>query len=108
MIKIYKYFLFLFLITGLLTSCQTVREGLEGKKKSKNAEEFLIDKKNPLVLPPDFSLLPVPETRDQSNNTENEFNLEKILSENPNVDKDSKVKSSNSIEKSILEKINKE
>ena len=29
-----------------LTQCQTLREGLEGSKKGKNAEEFLIDKKN--------------------------------------------------------------
>ena len=107
MIKLYKYFLFLFLITSLLTACQTVRDGFEGKKKSKNAEEFLIDKKNPLVLPPDFSLLPEPETKDQTNNTENEFNLKKILEGNSNNDKNFKVKSSNSVEKSILEKINK-
>ena len=40
--------------------CQSLKDGLEGNKKSKTAEEFLIEKKNPLVLPPDFEELPEP------------------------------------------------
>lgn len=42
----------LFCIFALsVSSCQSVKEGLSGQKK-KNSDEFLIEKKNPLVLPP--------------------------------------------------------
>ena len=54
----FRKIIFLFLLMGLCSGCQSLREGLEGNKKSKSAEEFLIEKKNPLVLPPDYSKLP--------------------------------------------------
>ena len=50
------YFVLVFFI--FLTGCQSIKDGLEGNKKTKSAEEFLIQKKNPLVLPPDYSKLP--------------------------------------------------
>ena len=31
-----------------------------GKKRSEQGDEFLIDKKNPLTMPPDFEKLPIP------------------------------------------------
>ena len=43
----------------LLSSCQSAKEGLSGGKKD-NTDEFLVQKKNPLVLPPDYSDLPLP------------------------------------------------
>ena len=66
----YKKLIFLFLLMGLCSGCQSLREGLEGNKKSKSAEEFLIEKKNPLVLPPDYSKLPEPS---EKNVEENDF-----------------------------------
>ena len=89
---------------NFLTACQTVKEGLEGKKKSQSAEEFLIEKKNPLVLPPDFSKLPIPKS-ESSSISENEFDVESIIKGNSNNKESSKIKSSSTIEKSILEKI---
>ena len=75
--KTYKLSVILFVLLNFLTACQSVREGFEGKKKSQSAEEFLIEKKNPLVLPPDFSkLIPKSETTSIS---ENEFDLESII-----------------------------
>ena len=43
--KNYKKLILLFLIINLLNGCQTIKDGLEGNKKSKSAEEFLIQKK---------------------------------------------------------------
>ena len=43
----------------LLSSCQSAKEGLSGRKKD-NTDEFLVQKKNPLVLPPDYNDLPLP------------------------------------------------
>ena len=57
--------------------CQSLKDGLEGNKKSKSSEEFLV-KKDPLVLPPDFTKLPLPNDKvDEKNN--NEFDLENVL-----------------------------
>ena len=47
-----RYF-FLIFIFFILNACQTVQDGLAGKK-NRNSDEFLIEKKNPLELPPDF------------------------------------------------------
>ena len=55
--KILLYFsCFLFLY-----SCQTVKDGLTGKKQE-NSDEFLVIKKNPLEIPPNFDELPVPQS----------------------------------------------
>ena len=48
-----------FLILLLLNSCGTIAEGLGGSKK-KGSDEFLVEKKSPLVLPPSFGELPEP------------------------------------------------
>ena len=61
----FRTLIFLFLLMGLFSGCQSLRDGLEGNKKSKSAEEFLIEKKNPLVLPPDYSKLPEPSEEDE-------------------------------------------
>ena len=61
-------------------SCQSVKDGLSGKK-SENSDEFLVQKKSPLVLPPKFLELPQPKDKDEENiQLEEEINIEKILS----------------------------
>jgi len=69
--------IFLILIACLiLTACQSVKDGLSGNK-SNNSDEFLIQKKNPLVLPPKFSELPKPQdTQKNGEITLNEDNLD--------------------------------
>ena len=44
-----------------LYSCQSVKDGLTGKKQE-NSDEFLVIKKNPLEIPPNFDELPVPQS----------------------------------------------
>ena len=52
--------IFLVLLMMLLTvSCQTIRDAVSGVKRE-NSDEFLVQKKHPLVLPPDFTDLPEP------------------------------------------------
>ena len=53
-----KYF-FLISIFFILSACQSVKDGLAGNK-NENSDEFLIEKKNPLEIPPDFGSLPEP------------------------------------------------
>ena len=101
-------FKYLFVLLILLNSCQSVKDGLSGNKKN-TAEEFLVEKKNPLVLPPDFEKLPKPGNIDLKVSEEGDIDLENIIGKS-NVTK-TKSKSENidvSLEKSILDKINKD
>ena len=94
------------LITILfLNSCA----GFKLKKKSSSGEEFLIEKKDPLILPPDYSKLPEPnEQKSLPNEEDDKIKLETIFNgDSSNVDSDNK-KTETGIEKSILEKIQKQ
>ena len=102
---------FIFLITVIflyLSGCQSIKDGLEGKKKSNKDEEFLIKKKNPLVLPPDFTELPTPIDKSQKDIEEDEFDLKKILNTNKSMTLKTNKKSetNSSLKKKILKKIN--
>jgi len=89
-----------------LMSCQSVKDGLTGKKTN-NTDEFLIKKKNPLVLPPEFEKLPEP--RDTVKKEEEDiFNILKIVKKDQKEIKNIEIEKSESLEKSILKKINKE
>jgi len=65
-----KKVLLTIIILSFLNSCQSVSEGFKLKKKN-NGDEFLVEKKNPLVLPPDYSELPTPENINSLNKNEN-------------------------------------
>ena len=98
----------LFLIILLFNGCQSVKDGLTGQKKG-NSDEFLIEKKSPLVLPPEFSELPQPEMLNTEKDTEDEIDIKKLIT---NKSGDTKIISNDSngsmaLEKSILKKIRK-
>ena len=56
-----KVMLFLTIVFFTFQSCETVKEGFTSQKK-KSTDEFLVEKKSPLVMPPDFNELPLPKT----------------------------------------------
>ena len=99
-----KLFLFI-MILNFLAACQSAKDALTLKKRN-TADEFLVEKKNPLVLPPVYGDLPLPENESkiiEENNSEDiqaKLGKNKIIkNENPKNSKPS------SIEKSVLEKI---
>ena len=74
-------------------------------KKKATTDEFLIEKKNPLVLPPDYSELPVPRKEKNKIKKEKEsIDLSKILSE---TETDKNIIPKDNLEKSIFDKIEK-
>ena len=96
--------LFLILILFFLSSCQGVKDALSGKKYE-NSDEFLVIKKNPLVLPPNFNQLPTPKDVVETSQIENiENEIEDLLS---SIKKDESVETSSSTdtEDFVLEKI---
>ena len=106
--KLYMSKVYLVLIIFLINGCQSVKDGLTGQKKN-NSDEFLIEKKNPLVLPPEFSELPEPTILIKENNIEEGIDLKKLITKK-SVNSKSISSGSNSnkaLEKSILEKIKK-
>ena len=99
----------LLLLLILLSSCQAIKDGLTGKKND-NSDEFLVKKKNPLELPPDFDELPAPKKNEENINQSNEIDEE---IENLFKNSDDEIESSNdaadinqSAEEFILKKIN--
>ena len=64
---------FIFLVFFLfLVNCQSAKDALTLKKKPAS-DEFLVEKKSPLVLPPDYGELPFPnEYKEINNQTKNE------------------------------------
>ena len=104
MYKFTKISKFLFLLF-FLCSCG-VGEALQGKKRSDQGDEFLIDKKNPLVLPPDFDKLPTPGEVDKSTKDikSDQSNIKNLLKNSDNKIVSNSGESS-SIEGFILKKI---
>jgi hypothetical protein len=101
-----KKILNLFVLLILLASCENIEKGLGLKKDAPN--EFLIEKRNPLIMPPNFDLLP-PDSVSQNNRKDEKDNLKEIFNKNLGKDKQDggidKGTNSGSLEKSILEKI---
>ena len=98
----------LLILLLFIYSCGSVGEALQGKKRSDQGDEFLIDKKNPLVMPPDFDKLPKPgeanvkSTKDIENN---QSNIKDLLKKSDIEEDNSSSEQSTSIESSILKKI---
>ena len=104
--KLYKFFIAISIVI-LLSSCSTIRDGFSNQKKN-NSDEFLVEKKSPLVMPPNFNDLPVP----SQNKEKSEMNQNKIKdlvtkNETENSEVNTSVENNTSIEQSILKKINK-
>ena len=103
--RIINNILKIFSVSLLLFSCSGALDGFKLKRKSTSGDEFLIQKKDPLVLPPDFSKLPNPENEIEE--TEKEESQVEIVFKNDNSENNDTNSSSSGLEKSILKKIQK-
>ena len=105
-IKTTAQILFLLMLV-FITSCQSAKNVITGKEAQSKGEEFLVEKKNPLVVPPDFDELPIPQ--ENTNLTENtiqkDSDFEKLLKEENKSDTIAANDSSGTTEESILKKI---
>ena len=97
MFKRVNYILLLVFLTSCADSWDSVKRGLTGTKKS-SADEFLVEKKDPLILPPDFENLPTPEDRAIALEEDSIFQNTLEVSEED-------ASTSKSVESSILKKI---
>ncbi len=97
-----KNIISIILLFAFLTSCadtfDSVKRGLTGAKKS-SADEFLVKKKDPLILPPDYENLPNPDERDL------DLEEESIFQDTLETEKEEGSTNRSSAETSILKKI---
>ena len=70
--------LLIFLVTSCDDSWSNVKRGLTGAKQ-KSTDEFLVQKKDPLILPTDFDNLPTPSEREEAIEEMSGFSIEKTL-----------------------------
>jgi hypothetical protein len=95
----------LLIILFSVVSCSSFKDAgsVLRNEKTKTTDEFLIKKKEPLVLPPDYDKIPEPGTISRQAEKE-EDKIKKILKA-PNTEEVSK--KSSSVEQSILNEIRK-
>ena len=91
----------------LLLSCGIVKEGFQNPKK-KSSDEFLVEKKSPLVMPPNFNELPIPKI-DQNYENLNDNKIKELINEKENKpDNNSETTEINiTLEEDLIEKIKK-
>jgi len=99
--KQFKFYIVLSIVI-FLSSCGTMKKGFINQKKD-NSDEFLVEKKSPLVMPPDYNELPTP----KGENVEKETNdIESLISKTNNDEtKENLDEKSSTFESSILKKI---
>ena len=94
----------------LLNSCTGFSDAIQGKKRSENSDEFLVQKKNPLTAPPDMDELPVPSDQEKTSeeiSVDDSDKIKKALNIESNKTEDNNnTNNKKNIEKLILEKIN--
>ncbi len=81
-----------------------------GSKRSKSNDEFLVHKKKPLVVPPDYEDMPSPKQaqKDEPKISESSESIEDLLNiKNKENNESFEIGKDKSLEQSILKKINK-
>ena len=103
MIKNIKSSLLIIFSTILITNCGTVQKAFDPQNKN-TSEEFLVEKKSPLSIPPSFEELPVP-SNEKVNKESQINNIESLITEKSNNEKLETLESDKDFDQLILDKI---
>tara|TARA_Y100000591_G_C21549620_1_gene553008 strand:+ start:11 stop:322 length:312 start_codon:yes stop_codon:yes gene_type:complete len=101
--KLIKILFFLSLIL-FFYSCATVKEGFINQRKN-SSDEFLVEKKSPLVLPPEYNELLEPKDSTENLDTENKKIKEILINSDTKID--NKEFSDGDFEDKLIKKIKK-
>ena len=99
--KIKKLILLNFILI-MFASCTSVKEGLTNQKK-KSSDEFFVQKKSPLVMPPSYGELPSPTSKETKKDEKN--NIQNLIGKSKDQTIQTSSNKNKSLEKSILSKI---
>ena len=103
----FKYLKYSFILLFLLCSCgetgKSFKRALTGEKKL-STDEFLVKKKDPLILPPRFDILPLPRPTEGVNELDDSVDIESLLSKQ-SKNKEGNLEIQKKLEQSILKNI---
>ena len=85
MIKNIKFLILIILGTIILSNCGLMQQAFDPQNKN-TSEEFLIEKKSPLSMPPSFEELPV-QSNEKIDQESQINNIESLITENNNNEK---------------------
>lgn len=102
MINKIKFFLLIIIFNFILASCSSVQKALDPQTKN-SSEEFLVEKKSPLSMPPDFDKLPVPQA--DKNFEQDTYELEDLIKKNEKANLQNKENKNLELEELILDQI---
>ena len=104
----FKKITYILLLIFFTTSCggtfDSVKRGITGQKRQ-STDEFLIQKKDPLVLPPRFDELPEPGRSGFKGEEEEALDIEDLLRLKDDEIDSIEIKSDGNLEESVLRKI---
>ena len=103
MIKIFNKILVIITLGLFISSCNTVKKAFDPQRKN-SSEEFLVEKKSPLSMPPEFNELPVP-SNETVNREKQVNNIESLIMEKNSNEKIEIIESDKDFELLILDKI---
>lgn len=103
LISKFKIILTVIIISLPIISCSGVKKAFDPERKN-TSEEFLVEKKTPLSIPPDFEKLPVPQSEKKDGEEKND-EIQTLLKNNSGNSTQSEEKSDNDLEELILDKI---
>ena len=103
MTKNIKFSLLIIISTVLLSNCSSVQKAFDPQNKN-TSEEFLVEKKSPLSMPPSFEELPVP-SNEKVDKESQINNIESLITENNNNEKLETTDTDKDFEQSILDQI---
>ena len=97
-----KIFLLVIIISIFSMSCSSVKNAFDPKRKN-SSEEFLVEKKSPLSIPPDFEKLPVPKSEEKEQEKIDE--IQTLLEKTNKNSGESNENKDTELDELILEKI---
>jgi len=103
MIKNIKFSLLIIISTVLLSNCSSVQKAFDPQNKN-TSQEFLVEKKSPLSMPPSYEELPIPSSEKIDKDSQIN-NIESLITKNNDNETLEAAESDKDFEQSILDKI---
>ena len=103
MIKIFNKILVIITLCLFITGCNSVKKAFDPQRKN-SSEEFLVEKKSPLSMPPEFNELPIP-SNEKVEKESQISNIDLLITEKDNTEKSEIIESDKDFEQLILDKI---
>ena len=103
MIKTFNRILVIITLGLFISGCNSVKKAFDPQRKN-SSEEFLVEKKSPLSMPPEFDELPVPSNEKVEKESQIN-NIESLITEKNSNEKLEIIESDKDFEQLILDKI---